>query len=35
MKEYVSLKATAMKMGKEHFTMIIATVSKKKKCFIG
>ena len=35
MKEYVSLTTAAMKMGKRHFTVIIVTVAKRKRCFTG
>ena len=31
MKEYVSRTTAAMKMGKDNFTVIIATVAKRKK----
>ena len=35
MKEYVSLTTASMKMGKSIFTVIIATVNKRVKFFIG
>ena len=35
MNEYVSLTPTAMKMGKRHFTVIIAMVAKRKKYLTG
>ena len=35
MKEFVSLTTAAMKMRKIHFTVIIVTVAKRKRCFIG
>ena len=35
MKEYVSLITAAKKLGKKHFTVIIALVAKRKKFFIG
>ena len=35
MKEYVFLTTAAMKMSKRHFTVIIATVAKRKRYFIG
>ena len=34
MKQYVSLKTAAMKMGKNIFTAIIAMVAKRKKFFM-
>ena len=35
MKEYVSPKTAAMKIGKRHFTVTIAMVAGRKKCFFG
>ena len=34
MKEYICLTIVAMEMGKKHFRVIIATVAKRKKCFL-